>query len=658
MAQILNSQISSQAIASSSTNSLEVALNKLQGQLAQLQTSPNGNAILALNGNSITLPKLFNVSQQTQTVQLKIKEQSTQTLLDIIKPGKSAHSLQLTPTQSQQLLNAVGNSPELLSALSMPLVDAKVKQVSGNQVTLQVGTKSFTLNVNNATQHFKVGQSVELKLTQHANKWQVDISSSEPKGTQNNITAQINAKQTSLVLASTLPKQTPLPLQIADKAAHFNIQKSLPVSVQSQFGPQPTTPPTLIIDKQQQIKLQWTQTDSSIGKIPIEGNFKGKIIELAGTSQTAPVTSKGETVRNDKLPTQGPIIKNSEAAAIHKANQVSHTSAAEINSEGGRQRIQLTSPEAHKLTSEIQPILRSLQARIESPSTLINRVELAISSLKLDANSPVDKIVEQLAKSLEITQDTKIKNDVTAQEIKQIFNTATLPVTPNSVTSPLQNQSQLLTGLMGMMQVSLAARLANKGNAQLEKITQLFTPIAANTARPTSKQQVGKSLNEFLQADSKFQLLKGIDKLLSSHQYNKLSSLEVQLQGQDSMYYVLPFGGNEKRNDVEVLIKKEQEKQHENEKDKKQGTCWALTMKLPVGEIGQVLAKAKINGKNLDLDFYTSTPETRDLVFNFIPILKKRFDTLGIDIDKCHCQLGKIPESLQERPYQLFEAKA
>lgn len=655
MAQILNSQAPSQAVTSSSANNLEVAISKLNGQLAVLQSTPSGAAQLSLNGISIVLPKLLSITHNPQTVQLKIREQATQTLLDIVKPGKTPQSLQLTPSQSQQLLSSVGASPELLSQTSTPNVEGKVKHIVGNQVTLQVGNKAFTLTINNAAQHFKVGQTIELKLSAHADKWKVDIPAASSQQGQT-VSGNINAKQLPTVLASTLPKHTQIPLQVNDKAAQFALQKALPNSVQGAFSNQLATP-TITIDKQLQVKLQWTQIDPSIAKIPLEGQFKGKVGELAGFATTnAP--SQGNTAVKESL---SPSLKGSaqDISAVNKTSNVNVVPGIVPEEAAPNQRVQLDATQAKQLTNDIQPLLRALQARIESPSLLINRIEIALNSLKLEPNSPIEKLVGQLTQAMDIAPESKGKVEVSAQEVKQIFNSATVPLTPSTVSSPPQNQSQLLSGLIGMMQVSLAARLANKGNAQLEKVTQLFTPpVVPGQTRPINKQQVSKGLSDFMQMDSKFQLLKGLDKLLSSHQYNKLSSLEAQLQGQDSMYYVLPFGGNEKRNDVEVLIKREQGNDKDKEKAKQAGNYWVLSMKLPVGDIGQVLAKAKINGKNLDLDFYTSNTETRDLVFNFIPVLKKRFDEIGIDVDKCFCQLGKIPESLQERPYQLFEAKA
>ncbi|MCY7294406.1 hypothetical protein [Alteromonas sp. a30] len=662
MAQIVNSQITSQAITKGDSGSIEGALSKLNGQLAQLQTSPTGAAQLIMKGQTLLLPRLPNTSQQGQTVQLKIKEQATHTLLELIKPGTTSQSLQLTPTQSQQLLTSLANQLEILAAVRGPEVEAKVKHVVGNQLTLQVGAKAITLTVNNAAQQFKTGQQVSLKLANVNSPLQIEVSQPHTQGQNKPIQSHIgypNSKQMPVVLGAILPKQTAIPLQLDDKASHFNIQKNLPASIQTEFKLNSTTSPVIYVNKQQQVKLQWNQTEPSLAKIPLDGQFKGKVADFANVAfGEKPLPSKvglappSEPVKSGASTLSGK--EHTEVQNIKPSQSVETISPATIRANA------LASVEAQSAKSDIQPLLRMLQAKIESPSLMINRLELALSSLKLDTESPVDKLISQFTKALDVSSEGQSRPtaNVTAQEIKQIFNAATLPVSTQSFNAPAQNQSQLLSGLIGMMQVSLAARLANKNNAQLETITQLFSPAAAQNVKATTRQQVGKSLNEFLQADNKFQLLKGIDKLLSSHQYSKLSSAEAQLQGQESLYYVLPFGGNERRQDIEVRIRREKEKEQQTEKEKSKGTYWALTMKLPVGDIGQVLAKAKINGKNLDLDFYTSNTATRELVFNFIPLLKKRFVTLGIDMGKCQCQLGKIPDSLQERPYQLFEAKA
>jgi hypothetical protein len=123
------------------------------------------------------------------------------------------------------------------------------------------------------------------------------------------------------------------------------------------------------------------------------------------------------------------------------------------------------------------------------------------------------------------------------------------------------------------------------------------------------------------------------------------------------LYYVLPSALGEQRRDIELLIKRQQDKDSSEEKAPPQSRAWQVSMKLDIADKGQVLAKARLKEKEVELDFYTSTDALKSLVFDFIPQLKIRLQSLGVQMTKHHCQLGKIPESLQRRPYHILETR-
>ena len=81
-------------------------------------------------------------------------------------------------------------------------------------------------------------------------------------------------------------------------------------------------------------------------------------------------------------------------------------------------------------------------------------------------------------------------------------------------------------------------------------------------------------------------------------------------------------------------------------------------MKLGVGDIGELLTKAKLQPDQLALDFYASNDAVLKQLMNFLPLLKRRLVSLGIEVTKSQCQLGKIPETLDQRSYHIFKAKA
>jgi hypothetical protein len=153
-------------------------------------------------------------------------------------------------------------------------------------------------------------------------------------------------------------------------------------------------------------------------------------------------------------------------------------------------------------------------------------------------------------------------------------------------------------------------------------------------------------------------LMKEIGRLLSGHQTSKLNNAEQMIQGQETFYYNLPsvLGGTFK--DIELLIKREDNNKETAAVDTQGNKTWQLTMKLAVGELGELLTKAKLRSDTLEINFYASNETVKIQVMNYLPLLRRKLDSLGIEVSKSHCQLGKIPETLQQRPYHMFQAKA
>lgn len=762
MAQINNAPVNAQSVTGNSNASADALISRLQGQSAQLQVTGNNAPVLVLQGRALPLPGNSAVPRNlppSTPVEINVKEQASGTIIELQRPGPMAQSLQLTPGQSLQLLQALSNNPGMLNDITPKDVNAKALQIRGDTLVLQVAGKALTFKVPNAAAKFSEGQTVTLKLIHGESQWQTAIKSSDTTGanpSRANIPslATPNASQVPALLASGLPKNTPLALTTADKASLINLQRLLPQGLQSAISGQVS--PTLTIDQNQQLKLQWTQTAQLIAKLPVDNQLKPKLAELASqltagnTSQPLPAAN-GLTAPHLNSPgTQQPVAAGlAQPGTAALSSQVASQLAAQItsmlaksngtlsvqeglkilaqlppapglktdtatakagtadtpkptNAEAGSQTksgsktsatqaAQDTPPlseaditqlrklvreavlhqtDKTRVLNQIQPLLRVLQARTDSPSAAVNAIINALNSLKNLDDGPIAQYIHELGKLIAGEPGTKPTSSSVAsptpQELKQLLTSSPLPVSSQSlspVTAPGGNQSSMIAGLMGMIQVSLAARLARQQPEQLERLAQLLTPAAAmagttKTAGNQAKTQAGKSLGDILSIDGKHQLLKNLDKLVSSHQFNRLSNMESQLGGQEGFYYVLPLGDQQEKKDAELLIKREPEKEEQQEQNQSSGNYWALTMKLPIGDIGEMLAKAKIKGTNVELDFYTSNQQTKELVFNFMPLLKRRFKQLGIEMDKCQCQLGRIPEALKQRPYSVFEAKA
>lgn len=310
----------------------------------------------------------------------------------------------------------------------------------------------------------------------------------------------------------------------------------------------------------------------------------------------------------------------------------------------------------------IQSLLRISQPKADLPSQVIStidRISLDPTTAKVLSEPDTLNWLKEVNK--EIKNALPMGNETDAKQIKQLLSTVPLPVSSVQIVSPPAAQG-LLSGLITLLQVSLTARLMRNQPSQAERIAQILPSIFTEGAKTDdtgmSKANPLKSMLEFNQLEQKHQLMREIGKLLADHQSNKLNNAERLLQGQDTFYYNLPSAFNGEFRNVELLIKREEEKAKDDEQQQDRNKNWQLTMKLTVGEIGELLTKAKLQASIVEIDFYASNDEVLHKVMNYLPLLKKRLVNLGIEVSKSQCQLGKIPDTLEQRPYHIFTAKA
>ena len=306
----------------------------------------------------------------------------------------------------------------------------------------------------------------------------------------------------------------------------------------------------------------------------------------------------------------------------------------------------------------LHSLLRVVQARAELPSDSLQRILGALADPQLANEPSIKKLSEQLGQ--QVKQGLPQGKEQDASQIRQLLAQPTLSLNPLQILTPVPGQG-LIGGLLALVQISLASRLSRSQPGQTQRLADAVSPLAGGEPGATAKVPSGvspKGLSEFAQVEQKHQLLKEISRLFAGHQTSKLGNAEQLLQGQDTFYYTLPSAFGDNLRDIELLLKREQQSPEEQAQgDEPKNRHWHLTMKLSVGELGELLTKAKLKQDNLEIDFYTSNESTRNQVLNFLPLLKKRFTALGIDVAKSTCQLGKIPTSLQQKPYHLVQTK-
>jgi hypothetical protein len=305
----------------------------------------------------------------------------------------------------------------------------------------------------------------------------------------------------------------------------------------------------------------------------------------------------------------------------------------------------------------VQSLLRIVQAKAEAPAVTLQSIEKALVDadfFKGVTEQPSKKLVEQVLQQIKQALPQGKEQDV--NQIRQLLTTPALNLSALQMISPTSSQG-LMSGLVTLLQMSLSARLARNQSSRTEHITATLNNVLSGTSKVKTIVNP-KAMGDISQLEQKHQLMKEIGRLLSGHQTSKLNNAEQMIQGQDTFYYNLPsaLGGTFK--DIELLIKREGNNKESSSVDVQGNKTWQLTMKLAVGELGELLTKAKLRSDTLEINFYASNETVKIQVMNYLPLLRRKLDSLGIEVSKSHCQLGKIPDTLQQRPYHMFQAKA
>tara|TARA_R110001632_G_scaffold8686_12_gene34602 strand:- start:13470 stop:16187 length:2718 start_codon:yes stop_codon:yes gene_type:complete len=311
----------------------------------------------------------------------------------------------------------------------------------------------------------------------------------------------------------------------------------------------------------------------------------------------------------------------------------------------------------------LHTLLRVVQARAEQPSDALSRIATALTDNQFIDEPAIKGLKEQMLGQIKEGVPQGKEQDVS--QIRQLLTASALSLNATQIISPASGQG-MLSGLVTLIQISLASRFARNQPNQGEKLSRGLSsllgsePNASSSSTGKGNTTVNsKGLNEFAQLEQKHQILREISRLFAGHQSSKIGNAEQLLQGQDSFYYTLPSAFGNKLQDIELMIRREHgaNKEEPNDEDRQNNRIWHLTVKLNAGDLGEVLTKAKLREGTLELDFYTSNEQTKHQVMNFLPLFNKRLTALGIEVTKSQCQLGKIPDTLRQRPYHLLQTQ-
>lgn len=358
---------------------------------------------------------------------------------------------------------------------------------------------------------------------------------------------------------------------------------------------------------------------------------------LKGTTSQAK-----DTINVDKLAEQSNLVKdNAGKSSLAALAQALSGQAKGLSSS--------------LLSNIIQQLTASQNKSLGAPPTISDT-----SSPHANPNAIEGPASETLTADEEMkTSSRKVVADMNeqslSQRLQQLISTQTLVTTPLSLTSPV-NSSNFIQGLVALVQLALAGRAMQRQpslKTQIDAPDSVVSKTLANMGVTSQPSRVSQDIN---QLDGRQQLLAQLKTLLSSHQQNKIANVDSRIQGQDNFYYILP-SLSQHHSPPELLIKREQGGPNHKSVQAGQRSLWNITMKLDIGDSGQVLAKSKIDKNTITLDLYASSDEVLKRISDTLPYLKRRLTSLGLTVDSTSYQRGHIPETLNSRPHQIFETR-
>lgn len=528
-------------------------------------------------------------------------------------------------------------SPELLSL-----------KIQGSQSRIEIPTDNNLVKQINL---MKVGQSVLLKLVPSTKQWDVTLGftvntqtqpTKPPTGNSDRASQHSTAKTAMQLVAETLSAQAgkSIEIKLNDKQASIILSHQIGTNTKGSDS---------ILNLNQEPNAKHQNRETAVLQNTIEKYARDK-----GQTHFNLVNEGHNKVNLTAKVSQplGTLELNAHQTAQAKTLMSSTVQNQQLNIGYQGTEAPSHSTNVTRYIDSIQAITRQLQPISDSAAKSLNAIYQAFEAFSESESTTLKPLIDSaLAK---IKQNTIQMGSDDSIKIKQLLNISSQMINSQQIAGA-NTSSGLVGGLVTLVQLALAARLSREQPALNDKLNQL---MGATNKSNTTNSSTKVGFHELGQLESKQQILKEMSRLLAGHQINKLSGAEQSIQGQDTLFYTLPSASNGQFRDIELSIKRQLETPYKNQSDQNKLRTWHLTMKMDIDNIGQLLSKAKYNDNGLELQFYASNERVEKKVDHFIPNLKDRLNKVGVNLVNSQVQLGKIPDSLQSRPYQMFETQA
>ena len=526
-------------------------------------------------------------------------------------------------------------SPKLLDKIDLPTIYVKSaltkEQLAGNQLNTNVGANRQVSVAKTGSTELLIDRRLLDRLPPADSKQLktqiIDRLNTTEQAIERGISAQVENKQGRYYLSL---EQKPNLIQLTDKQAALLL---------------PSTTIKTPATKSDQVDLNLSNARENVGNQALKNGLytPGSIVAAAKhtqvTSSQIATTEISNTIDSAQIKPKD-TVDSGISREMRISNFLSQSAV----------RSTLSANEIQNLISKVaKHILPKTSEQTLSYTNIINALN-DTESWSPDLQKLLAEVKDKLPKI-----DTQASlND--ANTLRQLL-ALPMTVSPLNTTTGI-SQNGFLNALVTLLQVSLASRLQKQSNQHASKVQQAMPDLIKQLIPTLSPAQGAKLSQEFNQFDAKHMLSAEVSKLLANHQQHKLKSADSSIQGQDSLFYSFPNLFYKQGKDIELSIKREFDENEQTNNDSEKQKRWSLSMKFEIGESDEMLAKTLLIENKIDLQIYTSNEELKIMVLEYLPLLKERLSSLGIDLINKGCQLGKIPKTLDSAHFSVFETDA
>ena len=238
-----------------------------------------------------------------------------------------------------------------------------------------------------------------------------------------------------------------------------------------------------------------------------------------------------------------------------------------------------------------------------------------------------------------------------------------LPVASNPI-NPIDLKANLISIihlLKNWPKITPSASSLNTTKAPVENLKgtsqwssrPLLTPPLTSGHQPDTPTKAGP--NQLIEGKIKDVLTKA-EGALSKLTINQLvSSTSENASPRQSWQIEIPFFNGQLVDSLFLLIEREQRSKKTEEEPSK----WTVSLEMNPGNLGLIKNKLTLQNNRLSSSFWTEKQNTRQLIQQYLTLLKRNFNRLNIQADELHVSQGPGPELQKVKPNNtIFSKKA